>query len=251
MMPLGPLRAGPTIFIAAILTTYAARAQQESPASPTLFFSAPLPANTSIVPAATAMEPPGDSAGSERGASLETTAADADAWWAGLDAGVGQIKRLRLTREEAAAMQAKLRTSSEPKTRASYLQFLSASYGRWCGGPNGGYQNCCGGGPCSTCNAATVTEGQPQASAACLAQCPPQDAMDAACAAHDTCYRWPSVVRYSAAAVAQQCGLSMALAHFCGCDATLLKTVGNIDPSTLPFQARSSPRVRPVSKHQQ
>ena len=185
---------------------------------------------------------------------LPTSKPDADSWWAGQDAISGSSGDAaagsgvpRLSRQEAAAMQAKLRVAparangtaagGRPETRSSYLDVVQLQYGRWCGGPIGGYQTCCGGGPCSACDASAVTEGQPQASAACLAQCPPQDAMDAACAAHDTCFRWPSVAHYDSASAAQQCGLPLAQDHFCGCDATLFHTVSKINPATLPFQA--------------
>ena len=60
------------------------------------------------------------------------------------------------------------------------------SYGRWCGGPECGMINCCGGKPCTSCEAdaeAFADEG----SAECLADCPPVDAVDRLCMRHDFC----------------------------------------------------------------
>ena len=62
------------------------------------------------------------------------------------------------------------------------IEKLFEDHGNWCGGPHGGFYDCCDGKPCSDC-----IKGQSSPSAACLAQCPPKDAMDAACANHDFC----------------------------------------------------------------
>jgi len=54
-------------------------------------------------------------------------------------------------------------------------------YGNWCGGGHGGFQDCCGGGPCSACQVSSGLTPQ------CLQQCPPIDEVDAACSKHDLC----------------------------------------------------------------
>lgn len=56
------------------------------------------------------------------------------------------------------------------------------SYGRWCGGGHGGFQDCCNGGPCSACD---YHEGV--VSEKCLEQCPPIDELDRQCSQHDLC----------------------------------------------------------------
>ena len=60
------------------------------------------------------------------------------------------------------------------------------SYGHWCGGPECGMLNCCGGKPCPACeeDAAALAE---TAGEACLAACPPIDEIDALCMRHDFC----------------------------------------------------------------
>ena len=60
------------------------------------------------------------------------------------------------------------------------------AYGHWCGGPECGMTNCCDGGPCTAC-VADAEELLPEGGAACLAECPPRDAVDALCMRHDFC----------------------------------------------------------------
>lgn len=63
-----------------------------------------------------------------------------------------------------------------------YNQFSLTTYGNWCGGGHGGYQDCCNGKPCPSCNYNDnpVTD-------ACLKECPPIDQLDTACVFHDQC----------------------------------------------------------------
>jgi hypothetical protein len=54
-------------------------------------------------------------------------------------------------------------------------------HGNWCGAGRGGFADCCAGGACGACRAATGAD------AACLKECPAANAVDAACAAHAAC----------------------------------------------------------------
>eukprot|EP01087_Luapelamoeba_hula_P007685 TRINITY_DN1881_c0_g2_i3.p2 TRINITY_DN1881_c0_g2~~TRINITY_DN1881_c0_g2_i3.p2 ORF type:complete len:149 (+),score=18.81 TRINITY_DN1881_c0_g2_i3:132-578(+) len=60
-------------------------------------------------------------------------------------------------------------------------------YGKWCGPQHGGYQNCCNGTACAACVWQTTKPSIADPTPECLAACPPIDAIDAACAAHDLC----------------------------------------------------------------
>ena len=62
------------------------------------------------------------------------------------------------------------------------IENLFEDYGNWCGGPHGGFYDCCDGKPCSDC-----IKGESSPSKACLLQCNPIDAIDLACAHHDFC----------------------------------------------------------------
>lgn len=59
---------------------------------------------------------------------------------------------------------------------------LALTYGKWCGGGHGGYEDCCNGGPCPSCE--TNSTG---ISVECIKECPPEDSLDAQCAFHDHC----------------------------------------------------------------
>ena len=111
------------------------------------------------------------------------------------------------------------------------LGTLFTTYGRWCGAPIGGYLDCCGGGPCSACVNDTLSTEACSPSAACLAQCVPLDALDAACARHDTCLRRPSV---RTNAPAPPC--SGKSNNFCGCDAGLVSDLQSVDLAAFPFR---------------
>ena len=102
------------------------------------------------------------------------------------------------------------------------------SYGRWCGGPECGMLNCCDGKPCAACQAdaeALASEG----GAACLAACPPVDAVDALCMRHDFCVSaqlarmggW-SICSYTLA------GEFEIPANECRCDAALYRAVSEL-----------------------
>ena len=69
-------------------------------------------------------------------------------------------------------------TKSEKNQRVAGIM----DYGKWCGPGHGGYQDCCDGGPCSSCN---LNDGKP--SQDCLKECPPIDELDYQCALHDEC----------------------------------------------------------------
>jgi hypothetical protein len=81
------------------------------------------------------------------------------------------------------------------------------SYGAWCGGGHGGYQDCCDGGPCPACDPSA-----PGMAEECLAQCPPLDALDMQCAFHDHCTFSQD---YSASISCHPQG------NFCACDCIL------------------------------
>jgi len=61
-------------------------------------------------------------------------------------------------------------------------------HGSWCGPSHGGYNDCCGGGPCPSCRVPRVGEFNYTMDPRCLQECPPADETDLACAWHDTCY---------------------------------------------------------------
>lgn len=136
-----------------------------------------------------------------------------------------------------------------PQTvRSSYWDLLNGqTYGRWCGGIRSGFKDCCSGRACGSCAAGSqIADGQIYPSTACLQECPPQDAMDRACAAHDTCLRWPSALAnsrdgmcaFDAPSFDFQNGLDISeVNHAClFCDARLVRDVRAVDPNNLPFQ---------------
>jgi hypothetical protein len=67
------------------------------------------------------------------------------------------------------------------------------NYGRWCGPGHGGYDDCCNGQPCASCEASQATTVIPSwninftLNLQCLKDCPPVDSLDLSCAQHDTC----------------------------------------------------------------
>jgi hypothetical protein len=69
-------------------------------------------------------------------------------------------------------------------SKSEEIQKLSGfiDYGNWCGPGHGGYQDCCNGEPCSSCN---LKDGKPSKS--CLLECQPIDELDYHCALHDEC----------------------------------------------------------------
>ena len=99
------------------------------------------------------------------------------------------------------------------------------SYGRWCGGPECGMINCCGGKPCAACetDAEALAE---TAGEACLAACPPVDEVDTLCMKHDFCVSsqltrmngWSNCT-YTLA------GEFVVPANLCSCDAALYSSV--------------------------
>jgi hypothetical protein len=99
------------------------------------------------------------------------------------------------------------------------------SYGRWCGGPECGMINCCGGKPCAACEADAETFAE-EGGAACLAECPPVDEIDALCMRHDFCVSaqlarmggWSNCTYYIAGEFAVP-------ANQCSCDAALYAAV--------------------------
>lgn len=121
----------------------------------------------------------------------------------------------------SAKHQQQLRNLS-PHVRAAWDQLADASYGRWCGPSTGGYNNCCSGQPCLACDESTIADEQLLPSAACLAACPPQDALDRACAIHDTCLK-KAVVKRNRPSDSQAC--SALSNNFCGCDGQLVRNV--------------------------
>lgn len=131
-------------------------------------------------------------------------------------------------------------SNNRPRLRSSYVDlFFGQTYGKWCGASQSGFINCCSGAACPACSYQGVQDGQSRPTAACLAACPPTDAMDEACAAHDTCLAWPSVVASSRLSPPANCGFLPPFetsSHFCGCDAQLVASVQAIDPSSLPLQ---------------
>jgi hypothetical protein len=62
------------------------------------------------------------------------------------------------------------------------MQMGLVNYGNWCGPGHGGYQDCCNGNPCPSCN---VKDGPP--TEACLKECPAVDQLDYQCSFHDEC----------------------------------------------------------------
>lgn len=100
------------------------------------------------------------------------------------------------------------------------------SYGHWCGGPECGMINCCGGKPCAACEAdaeALADEG----SEACLAACPPIDAIDVLCMRHDFCVsaQLTRMGGWSNCSYTLAGGLVEVPANQCTCDAALYASV--------------------------
>lgn len=61
-------------------------------------------------------------------------------------------------------------------------------HGNWCGPDHGGFQDCCGGRPCPSCNIPEPGQfGYQMNMTACFAECPPLDLVDFACVWHDAC----------------------------------------------------------------
>jgi hypothetical protein len=61
-------------------------------------------------------------------------------------------------------------------------------YGRWCGPVHGGYQDCCNNSYCPSCGPGPARgDYSYRVDPRCLLECPPIDAVDLACAQHDTC----------------------------------------------------------------
>eukprot|EP01134_Creolimax_fragrantissima_P002487 CFRG2487T1 len=93
------------------------------------------------------------------------------------------------------------------------------SYGTWCGGGHGGFQDCCGGQRCPNC---VVKRGVVPASLLtpeCLAECPPTDILDRACAWHDACtFSHERPQNFTCSPQGNEC--------FCDC--TIVKTAYNI-----------------------
>ncbi len=67
-------------------------------------------------------------------------------------------------------------------SQETFDESLIANYGNWCGLHHGGHDDCCNGGPCSSCSEENITPTH-----LCLEQCPPTDKLDLLCAIHDTC----------------------------------------------------------------
>lgn len=105
------------------------------------------------------------------------------------------------------------------------------TYGNWCGGYIGGYLNCCDGGPCAACVNDTVTEERCEPSDACLRECPAKDALDYACAIHDTCLMRPSVL-----ANRPDVPCNDVSNNFCGCDRNFLADLKDLNLRNFPFR---------------
>lgn len=88
------------------------------------------------------------------------------------------------------------------RTAANSIELDIDSYGRWCGPNHGGFSDCCNGRPCPQCNSYPP-------SSACLQACPPIDALDSACASHDSC--WAKTPSY-------RCRLGTTHSCNCNCD---------------------------------
>ena len=87
-------------------------------------------------------------------------------------------------------------------------------HGSWCGHQRGGLHTCCSGAACAACTLLGATND------ACLAACPPQDALDAACAAHALC------AHRAGGAVSQgTCASGRQGAALCDCDTALAAAV--------------------------
>jgi len=98
------------------------------------------------------------------------------------------------------------------------------NYGNWCGPGHGGYDDCCGGRPCMAC---PVYKGCAVPPPDCLANCPPVDAIDAACALHDGCCNvgaWSDQVTNDT----RRCGLVPAVTEFCWCNCRLVSNVAAV-----------------------
>ena len=99
------------------------------------------------------------------------------------------------------------------------------SYGHWCGGPECGMINCCGGKPCAPCekDAEALAE---TAGEACLAACPPVDEIDALCMRHDFCVS-SQLTRMSgwSNCTYTLAGEFVVPANLCSCDAALYASV--------------------------
>lgn len=106
-------------------------------------------------------------------------------------------------------------------------------YGNWCGGGHGGYQDCCNGTACPAC----VTDVPDECNAGesenwakcrptkeCAKQCPPVDAMDLACAAHDSC-----CIRNRLPPSLPSCYPE---GNYCWCDCNLVADVLNVTCDT-------------------
>lgn len=101
---------------------------------------------------------------------------------------------------------------------------LLQNHGNWCGARNSGMFNCCAGAACAPC-AADADALLPTAGGACLAACPPVDALDVQCMWHDFCC---SAMQHAARFAPSNCtytipgasGLSVT-ANDCACDAGL------------------------------
>jgi hypothetical protein len=92
---------------------------------------------------------------------------------------------------------------------------VQPQHGSWCGHQRGGLHACCSGAACAACTSLGATTND-----ACLAACPPQDALDAACAAHALCaHRAGGVVSQGTCASARQGAAP------CDCDTALAAAV--------------------------
>ena len=87
-------------------------------------------------------------------------------------------------------------------------------HGSWCGAQRGGLHTCCSGAACPACTSLGATND------ACLAACPPQDGLDAACAAHALCaHRAGGLVSQGTCSSARQGAAP------CDCDTALAAAV--------------------------
>jgi len=92
--------------------------------------------------------------------------------------------------------------------------FPFPTYGKWCGGGHGGYQDCFQGNPAPACNTS-----DPGISLECIQQCPPIDQLDFQCAFHDHC---------TFSMIAEANMTCSPQGNFCGCDCILNNRIDHV-----------------------
>lgn len=111
--------------------------------------------------------------------------------------------------------------------RTKHLHSRASLRFRRCGASRSGYDNS----DTPACNSSTVYDGQTLPSAACLIQRPIADPLERACSIHDTCLKWPSVLRNKPSS-----SCNILSNNYCGCDAALVAAFQVIDMGAVAFQ---------------